>query len=197
MENATKEDQLSFLEMFTTSSQAKMKAYFRCGGISSSNAEDLTSETVMMALLKIENHSLQLNQNTIDDFTRYLWGIARNIKRKYFRELSSVKFQSIDNDDLFELEAHEEPSTEMENTMNDFPEKLTQAIQQLPTQQKSVAALALLPNEEGSTLNRTEISFILGMEPKTVTKNLQRAKKKLRESLNAYSSIFQEVYHEK
>jgi RNA polymerase sigma factor (sigma-70 family) len=195
MEENYQEDLLSYLETFISSSHLKMRAYFKCGGIGVDLAEDLCSEVTMMALLKIENQTLRLEEYTIDDFTRYMWGIARNIKKKCFQKISKEKLVSIDVDEAKELEANKEIDLEYQSALKKFPDKLLKEINKLSGQQKSVAYLSLIPQENGELLARSDISHILGMQPTTVTKNLQRAKKKLRDSLKSFQPTFKEIYN--
>ncbi|MBF0198481.1 MAG: hypothetical protein HQL32_12260, partial [Planctomycetes bacterium] len=60
MPSVLEDELIAYLEEFVSSNHLRMRAYFRSGGISPDEAEELTCEAAMIVLLKIRSQNLKL-----------------------------------------------------------------------------------------------------------------------------------------
>lgn len=177
---------LEHLEGFNEHFHQRLWSYFMAANVSSVEAEDLCSEVYLGAFLKIENNSLHLENNSFEDFCKYLWGIARNMKKVYFRSKAQHKVIAIDA--VIEPEA-KVSHTDIDVDLIHFHEGLEDAIAKLSDSQRTIATLYFLSDEK---MTRRDIAVVLGLNPDSVSKTIFRVKATLRESLKDFKDTYVE-----
>ena len=151
--------------------------YVKC--LSKSQAEDLTSQTFMAYL----EHTAK---ETIDNHTKYLYGIMRNIWVDFLRE--KYAHQVVPYDHIEDFEDHVLEQNQQFDTVT-VKDNATNLINRLPDKQKEVAHKRLI---EEMTLD--EIAQHLNKTKRHVRTTQNRAIKNLKKMLNEPLSA-QEAYN--
>lgn len=130
-------------------------------------AEDLTSQVFEKVMLKIETYS-----ESKSPFEVWLFAIARNVIKDYFRSLKKHKFFSMDKIEKFiSIEKNPEDIVVKAET-ND---KLLKSLNILNTRERNIVALKF-----GGNLKNKEIAEILDITESNVGVILYRIMKKLK-----------------
>jgi RNA polymerase sigma-70 factor (TIGR02952 family) len=133
-------------------------------------AEDLTSRVFEKVMLKIDTYS-----ESKSPFEVWLFSIARNLIRDYFRSFKKYKFLSIDTiKELVSKKKTPEDIVEISET-ND---ELLKALNILDTRERNIIALKF-----GAELKNKEIAEILDLTESNVGVILYRTMKKLKKEL--------------
>lgn len=146
--------------------------YFYYKTLSRSDAEDLTSETFLQFTKAV------VAQKDIQDPTKYLYGVAKNVFLAFLRE----KYSEDELADILKLLNVREPiaaMTEYVETLDAFPtleERAKYFINQLPQKQKELITLRLIDK-----LTPTEISRQIGKDTNYVKTTLKRGMKSLKQ----------------
>jgi RNA polymerase sigma-70 factor (ECF subfamily) len=133
-------------------------------------AEDLTEDAFFKAFIKLKTY-----QNTDNNFSAWLYQIAKNTVIDYFRKekinLEEMKFDILD-----------EKMDAQEQTKNFYEQKLiNKALSLLPENQKEVVVLKYV-----NDLNNEEISKIIEKSNSATRTLLSRSLKKLKELIEKF-----------
>lgn len=121
-------------EQFYDDYVEKVYKYFYIHCLDRHSAEDLTSQTFVFFLDKIEN-------NQIEDHKKYLYAIMRNVWADYLRLRYKQAFESLDN--MEDIDTHVQQTIDGFETKT-LKERASLYIDRLPDKQREIAHMRLI-----------------------------------------------------
>lgn len=147
----------------------KLYSFFYYKVLSKDIAEDLTSET----FVTFANILASSNQKEIENYTSFLYGIAKNIFIKYLQKKykSELPFSYFGDD----FENYVESFTQKERSSNNFEEQLLKYLPFIPAKQAAVLELRFIQK-----MSLLEICLKLGKNMNYVKTTQKRGFKSLK-----------------
>lgn len=167
------------LEKFYDEHIDKVYKFFYIKCLNRHVAEDLTSET-FMAFMKQER------QTSVDNKTKYLYGIMRNIWLGFLREKYAASLQHFE--DLPDFEHYAADTVAQFESAKPAKNRLIPFIDKLPDRQRKVLVMRSL---EGKSIKETAAE--LGKDANYVKTTYRRALQSLRRQLQTPYADIEEV----
>lgn len=168
---ARTQDWSAFQELFVFFGP-RVKAMMLKAGANNSLAEDLVQETMIKVWRKAGLYTAGRGA-----VSTWIYTVARNSRIDRMRRASSQAYDDIDEIEL----ASEDPSGEDQVLLSEQAAGITQALQQLPKEQRQVIELAFIHD-----LPQSEIAEKLSLPLGTVKSRMRLAYRKLKPKLEDY-----------
>jgi len=155
-------------EQFYDEYVGKVYKYFYVHCLDRHSAEDLTSQTFVYFLDKIE-------EGNIDNHKKYLYAIMRNVWADFLRLRYKQAFESLDN--LEDIDTHVQETIDRFETKT-LKERATKYIDRLPDKQREIAHMRLIQE-----LSPKDIAKLIGRNSFYVKTTQGRAIRNLKKML--------------